>query len=93
MKLLSTLALSALVLVPVTAARALDVQVGVCVQAHQTNKCAISQDGTHNYARGAQVGETNELAIHQRGRNNDAGAFQNGDDNTVDLDQRSGRRR
>ena len=93
MKLFSTLALSALLLVPVTAAQALDVQVDVCVQARKNNSCAISQDGTHNYARGAQVGETNELAIRQRGRNNDAGAYQHGDDNYVDLDQRSRRRR
>ena len=57
MKLFSTLALSALLLVPVTAAQALDVQVDVCVQARKDNKCAIVQDGTHNYARGAQVGE------------------------------------
>ena len=92
MKLLSTLALSALVLVPVTAARALDVQVDVCVQAHQNNTCAISQNGTHNYARGAQVGERNDLEIRQRGGHNDAGAFQNGDDNTVVLKQRSRRR-
>ena len=92
MKLLSTLALSALVLVPVTAARALDVQVDVCVLARKNNSCAISQDGTHNYARGAQVGETNDLEIRQRGGHNDAGAFQNGDDNTVVLKQRSRRR-
>ena len=93
MKLFSTLALSALLLGPVTAAQALDVQVDVCVQARKTNKCAIAQDGTHNYARGAQVGETNDLEIRQRGRNNDAKAFQDGDDNTVVLDQRRGRRR
>jgi hypothetical protein len=93
MKLFSTLALSALLLGPVTAAQALDVQVDVCVQARQTNACAISQDGTHNYARGAQVGETNALEIRQRGGSNDAGAVQRGDENTVDLDQRSRRRR
>ena len=93
MKLLSTLALSALLLVPVTAAHALDVQVDVCVQARKNNACAISQDGTHNYARGAQVGETNTLEIRQRGRTNDAGAFQDGDENNVVLDQRRGRRR
>jgi hypothetical protein len=92
MKLYSTLALSALLLVPVTAARALDVQVDVCVQARKTNECAISQDGTHNYARGAQAGETNMLEIRQRGRNNDAEAFQDGDVNDVLLDQRSRRR-
>ncbi len=93
MKLLSTLALSALLLGPTTAAQALDVQVDVCVQARKNNACAISQDGTHNYARGAQVGETNALEIRQRGRTNDAGAVQRGDDNTVVLDQRRGRRR
>ena len=93
MKLLSTLTLSALLLVPVTAAQALDVKVDICVQARQTNKCAIAQDGTHNYARGAQVGETNELEIRQRGGTNDAGAVQHGGDTTVVLDQRSHRRR
>ena len=92
MKLLSTLALSALLWVPVTAAQALDVQVDVCVQARKNNSCAISQDGTHNYARGRQAGETNELEIRQRGANNDAGAFQDGDVNDVLLEQR-GRRR
>ena len=92
MKLLSTLALSALLLVPVTAAQALDVKVDVCVQARQTNKCAIAQDGTHNYARGAQVGETNELKIRQRGGTNDAGAVQRGDVNDVRLEQRGQRR-
>ncbi len=92
MRLLSTLTLSALLLVPVTAAQALDVQVDVCVQARKTNSCAISQDGTHNFARGAQVGETNELAIRQRGRNNDAGAFRDGLFNDVLLEQRSRRR-
>jgi hypothetical protein len=92
MKLFSTLALSMLVLMPVTAAQALDVQVDVCVQARKTNSCAISQDGTHNYARGAQVGETNDLEIHQRGRNNDVGAVQRGDVNDVLLEQRSRRR-
>ncbi len=92
MKLLSTLALSALLLVPVTAAQALDVQVDVCVQARKNNACAISQDGTHNYARGAQVGETNDLEIRQRGGTNDAGAVQRGDVNDVRLEQR-GRRR
>ena len=93
MKLLSALALSALLLGPVTAARPLDVQVDVCVQALQTNACAVSQDGTHNYARGAQVGETNDLEIRQHGRNNDAGAVQRGDVNDVRLEQRSRRRR
>jgi curlin associated repeat protein len=92
MKLFSPLALAALLLVPVTAAQALDVQVDVCVQARKNNSCAISQDGTHNYARGAQVGETNELEIRQRGRNNDAGAFQDGLFNDVLLEQRSRRR-
>ena len=92
MKRLSTLALSALLLGPVTAARALDVQVDVCVQARQTNACAVSQDGTHNYARGAQVGETNEMAIRQRGGSNDAGVFQDGLFNDVDVKQRSRRR-
>ena len=91
MKLFSTLALSALLLGPVTAAQALDVQVDVCVQARANNACAISQDGTHNYARGAQVGETNALEIRQRGRNNDAGAVQRGDVNDVRLEQRSRR--
>ncbi len=91
MKMLHTLALSALLCMPFTAAQALDVKVDVCVQARQTNKCAISQDGTHNYARAAQVGETNELEIRQRGGTNDAGAVQRGDDNTVVLDQRSRR--
>ena len=93
MKLLSTFALSALLLVPVTAAQALDVQVDVCVQARTHNSCAISQDGTHNYARGAQVGETNDLEIRQRGGHNDAGAVQRGDVNDVLLEQRSRRRR
>ena len=92
MKRLSTLALSALLLVPVTAAQALDVNVDVCVQARKTNSCAISQDGTHNYARGAQVGETNEMAIRQRGGSNDAGVFQDGLFNDVDVKQRSRRR-
>jgi hypothetical protein len=92
MKRLSTLALSALLLGPVTAAQALDVNVDVCVQARKTNKCAISQDGTHNYARGAQVGETNEMAIRQRGGSNDAGVFQDGLFNDVDVKQRSRRR-
>ena len=91
MKLLSTLALSALLLVPVTAAQALDVQVDVCVQARKTNKCAISQDGTHNYARGAQVGETNDLEIRQHGGHNDAGGYQRGDVNDVRLEQRDRR--
>ena len=92
MKRLSTLALSALLLGPVTAAQALDVNVDVCVQARKNNKCAISQDGTHNYARGAQVGETNEMAIRQRGGSNDAGVFQDGLFNDVDVKQRSRRR-
>ncbi len=92
MKLLSPLALAALALWPMTAAQALDVQVDVCVQARAHNSCAMSQDGTHNYARGAQVGDTNELEIRQHGRNNDAGAVQNGTDNTVILKQRSRRR-
>jgi hypothetical protein len=87
MKLLSTLALSALLLVPVTAAQALDVQVDVCVQAHANNKCTIKQNGTHNYARGAQVGTTNDLRIRQRGGHNDAGAFQDGLFNSVKLKQ------
>ena len=93
MKLFSTLALSALLLVPVTAAQALDVKVDVCVQARKNNSCAISQDGTHNYARGAQVGETNDLEIRQRGGTNDAGAVQRGDVNNVDLEQRRRRLR
>jgi hypothetical protein len=92
MKLFSTLALSALLLVPVTAAQALDVQVDVCVQARKTNKCAIAQDGTHNYARGAQAGETNDLEIRQRGGTNDAGGYQRGDVNDVRLEQRGQRR-
>ena len=92
MKLFSTLALSALLLGPVTAAQALDVKVDVCVQARQTNKCAIAQDGTHNYARGAQVGETNDLEIRQRGGTNDAGGYQRGDVNDVRLEQRDQRR-
>jgi len=87
MKLLSTFALSALLLAPVTAAQALDVQVDVCVQARKTNTCAISQDGTHNYARGAQVGATNNLRIRQRGGHNDAGAFQDGLFNRIKLKQ------
>jgi Curlin associated repeat len=91
MKLFSTLALSALLLVPVTAAQALDVQVDVCVQARKTNKCAIAQDGTHNYARGAQVGETNELEIRQHGPNNDAGGYQRGNVNDVRLKQQRSR--
>jgi Curlin associated repeat len=91
MKLFSTLALSALLLGPVTAAQALDVQVDVCVQARQTNACAISQDGTHNYARGAQVGETNELEIRQHGGHNEAGAYQRGAVNDVRLEQRDRR--
>ena len=91
MKLFSTLALSAFLLVPVTAAQALDVQVDVCVQARKTNSCAISQDGTHNYARGAQAGDTNALEIRQRGGLNDAGAVQHGNDNTLILNQRSRR--
>ncbi len=89
MKLLSTFALSALLLVPVTAAQALDIKVDVCVQARQNNACAIQQDGTHNYARAAQVGETNDLQIEQRGGRNDAKAFQDGLDNTVRLKQHS----
>ena len=92
MKLFSTLALSALLLGPVTAAQALDVQVDVCVQARKTNACAISQDGTHNYARGAQAGETNDLEIRQRGGTNDAGGYQRGDVNDVRLEQRGQRR-
>jgi hypothetical protein len=92
MKLFSTLALSALLLGPVTAAQALDVQVDVCVQARKTNKCAIAQDGTHNYARGAQAGETNDLEIRQRGGTNDAGGYQRGDVNDVRLEQRGQRR-
>jgi Ni/Co efflux regulator RcnB len=92
MKLLSTLALSALLLGPVTAAQALDVQVDVCVQARKDNKCAIAQDGTHNYARGAQAGETNDLEIRQRGGTNDAGGYQRGDVNDVRLEQRGERR-
>ena len=92
MKLFSTLALSALLLGPVTAAQALDVQVDVCVQARKTNKCAIAQDGTHNYARGAQAGETNDLEIRQRGGTNDAGGYQRGDVNDVRLEQRSRQR-
>ena len=91
MKLFSTLALSALLLVPVTAAQALDVQVDVCVQARKDNKCAISQDGTHNYARGAQVGETNDLEIRQHGGHNEAGAYQRGVVNDVRLEQRDRR--
>ena len=91
MKLFSTLALSALLLVPVTAAQALDVQVDVCVQARKTNKCAISQNGTHNYARGAQVGETNDLEIRQHGGHNEAGAYQRGAVNDVRLEQRDRR--
>ena len=93
MKLFHTLAVSVLLLVPGTAAQAIDVQVDVCVQARQNNACAIKQDGTHNYARGAQVGESNELDIRQRGSRNDAGAFQNGLFNDVKVDQRSRRRR
>ena len=87
MKLFSTLALSALLLGPVTASQALDVQVDVCVQARQTNNCSIKQNGTHNYARGAQVGTTNDLSIRQRGGHNDAGAFQDGLFNRVKLKQ------
>ena len=87
MKLLSPLALSALLLLPVTAAQALDVQVDVCVQARQSNTCSIAQNGTHNFARGAQVGETNTLTIRQRGGHNDAGAYQNGLFNRVKLKQ------
>ena len=93
MKRLFRLALPALLLVPVPAAQALDVQVDVCVQARKTNSCAISQDGTHNFARGAQVGETNEMAIRQRGGSNDAGVFQHGDINAIEVDQRSRRHR
>jgi hypothetical protein len=93
MKLHHTLALSALLCVPFTAAQALDVNVDVCVQARQNNDCAIVQDGTHNYARGAQAGETNELEIRQRGGHNDGGAYQKGDVNDMDVDQRSRRRR
>ena len=92
MKLFSTLALSALLLGPVTAAQALDVQVDACVQARKTNACAIAQDGTHNYARGAQAGETNDLEIRQRGGTNDAGGYQRGDVNDVRLEQRGQRR-
>ena len=91
MKLFSTLALSALLLVPVPAAHALDVNVDVCVQARKNNSCSISQDGTHNFARGAQVGESNEMAIRQRGGSNDAGVFQHGDINAIEVDQRSRR--
>ena len=91
MKLFSTLALSALLLVPVTAAQALDVQVDVCVQARKTNKCAISQNGTHIFARGAQVGETNDLEIRQHGGHNEAGAYQRGAVNDVRLEQRDRR--
>ncbi len=92
MKLFSTLALSALLLAPVTAAHALDVNVDVCVQARKNNSCSISQDGTHNYARGAQVGETNEMEIRQRGGSNDAGVFQDGLFNNLEVKQRSRRR-
>ena len=76
MKLFATFALSALLLVPVTAAQALDIQVDVCVQARQNNSCSITQNGTHNFARGAQAGETNTLRIRQRGGHNNAGAYQ-----------------
>ena len=89
MKLLSTLALSALLLAPLTAAQALDVKVDVCVQARQNNACKITQDGTHNYARAAQVGESNDLEIDQRGGRNDAKALQDGLDNNVRLKQRN----
>ena len=44
MKLFSPFALSALLLVPVTAAQAFAVQVDVCVQARQNNSCAIAQN-------------------------------------------------
>ncbi len=87
MKLISTFALSALLLVPVTATQALDIKVDVCVQARQNNSCSIAQNGTHNFARGAQVGETNTLKIRQRGGHNDAGAYQNGLFNRVKLKQ------
>ena len=45
MKLFSPFALSALLLGPVTAAQAFDVQVGdVCVQARQNNRAVITQN-------------------------------------------------
>lgn len=73
MKLFHTLALTALLLVPGTAAQALDVQVDVCVQTRSNNKCAIKQDGTHNTARATQVGDDNDLEIEQTGsQKNDA---------------------
>ena len=92
MKLFSTLALSALLLGPVTAAQALDVQVDVCVQARKTNACAISQDGTHNYARGALADLQVVGLTHLRGGTNDAGGYQRGDVNDVRLEQRGQRR-
>jgi hypothetical protein len=92
MKLLHTFALSALLLVPATAAQAIDVQVDVCVQARQHNKCAIEQDGSHNVARGRQIGEKNEMDIRQTGERNSAKARQTGPDNDIFLDQRRRRR-
>jgi len=92
MKIVQTLTLSALLFVPVTAAQAMDVQVDVCVQARQHNKCVIEQDGSDNFARGRQVGETNSLAIGQTGGRNSAKAKQTGDDNEVFLDQRRRRK-
>ena len=88
MKMLSTLALSALLLVPVTAAQALDIKADVCVQVRQNNSCAIDQAGTHNFARSRQIGETNKLEIRQTGEHNDAKARQTGGDNDVVLRQR-----
>jgi Curlin associated repeat len=88
MKMLHTLTLSVLLLVPLVPAQALDVQVDVCVQTRQNNSCKIKQDGTHNLARGAQRGENNDLDIEQRGENNDAKGSQKGLRNDLDVDQR-----
>ena len=92
MRIVQTLTLSALLFVPFTAAQAIDVQVDVCVQARQNNKCVIEQNGTDNFARARQVGETNSLEIGQTGERNSAKAKQTGDDNEVFLDQRRRRK-
>ena len=93
MKLFHTLAVSVLLLMPVTAAQAIDVQVDVCVQARQVNTCKIKQNGTHNFARSHQVGEDNLTEIEQSGRENDAGVSQDGLFNDAEVVQKERRRR
>ena len=76
MKLFHTLALSALLLMPMTAAQALTVSVKACAQAKANNRAEIRQDADINFAGCIQAGRNNALTIEQFGVRNVARSSQ-----------------